>query len=138
MCSSARWPSGSTKRWAGSGGRAHRLPEGAVPDPGRGQLPCAGGLPSLVLQMARWGCQRSPSPRRRGLGELIAALFLKHRGTYGAPQITADLRALGWQSRDVPPTGMLSLGAAWAVLLAVPPAASSSAAEAAIPRSVLA
>lgn len=34
--------------------------------------------------------------RRRGLGELIAALFAKHRGTYGSPRIAADLRDLGW------------------------------------------
>ena len=35
--------------------------------------------------------------RRRALAALIAALFARHRGTYGAPRITADLRALGWR-----------------------------------------
>ncbi|MGB7799161.1 MAG: IS3 family transposase [Pseudonocardiaceae bacterium] len=29
--------------------------------------------------------------RRRALAALIAALFAQHRGTYGAPRITADL-----------------------------------------------
>ena len=35
--------------------------------------------------------------RRRGLAGLIAALFARHRGTYGAPRITADLREMGWR-----------------------------------------
>jgi putative transposase len=35
--------------------------------------------------------------RRRALAALIAALFAQHRGTYGAPRITADLRAMGWR-----------------------------------------
>jgi transposase InsO family protein len=35
--------------------------------------------------------------RRRALSALIAALFARHRGTYGAPRITADLREMGWR-----------------------------------------
>jgi putative transposase len=35
--------------------------------------------------------------RRRALAALIAALFAQHRGTYGAPRITADLREMGWR-----------------------------------------
>jgi len=35
--------------------------------------------------------------RRRALATLIAALFAQHRGTYGAPRITADLREMGWR-----------------------------------------
>lgn len=35
--------------------------------------------------------------RRRALGELVAVLFRQHRGTYGSPRITADLREAGWR-----------------------------------------
>jgi putative transposase len=35
--------------------------------------------------------------RKRALAEVIAALFARHRGTYGSPRITADLRDLGWR-----------------------------------------
>jgi putative transposase len=35
--------------------------------------------------------------RRRALAALVAALFAQHRGTYGAPRITADVRELGWR-----------------------------------------
>ncbi len=35
--------------------------------------------------------------RRQALAALVAALFRKHRGTYGSPRITADLRDLGWR-----------------------------------------
>ena len=55
MSSSARWPSGSTRRWAGSGGRLHRRPEGRAPGPARHRVPGAGVSPGLVLQVARWG-----------------------------------------------------------------------------------
>jgi putative transposase len=34
--------------------------------------------------------------RRRALIELVRALFVKHRGTYGSPRITDALRELGW------------------------------------------
>jgi transposase InsO family protein len=35
--------------------------------------------------------------RRWALSVLIAALFARHRGTYGAPRITADLAERGWR-----------------------------------------
>ena len=35
--------------------------------------------------------------RRRALAALVATLFAKHHGSYGAPRITADLRELGWR-----------------------------------------
>jgi putative transposase len=35
--------------------------------------------------------------RRRALGMLVATLFAKHHGTYGAPRITADLTEAGWR-----------------------------------------
>lgn len=35
--------------------------------------------------------------RRAVLAALIAYLFGKHRGSYGSPRITADLRDLGWR-----------------------------------------
>jgi putative transposase len=35
--------------------------------------------------------------RRRALAALVAALFARHRGTYGAPEITTDLREMGWR-----------------------------------------
>jgi transposase InsO family protein len=41
-----------------------------------------------------------PSPqhaRREQLKIEMARLFAKHRGTYGSPRITADLREAGWQ-----------------------------------------
>ena len=34
--------------------------------------------------------------RRAALATLIAYLFASHRGTYGSPRITADLKDLGW------------------------------------------
>jgi putative transposase len=41
-----------------------------------------------------------PSPRhqrRVALGAVVAFLFTRHRGTYGSPRITADLREMGWR-----------------------------------------
>jgi transposase InsO family protein len=35
--------------------------------------------------------------RRRALAAEVRRLFAAHRGTYGSPRITADLRAAGWQ-----------------------------------------
>jgi putative transposase len=47
----------------------------------------------------KW-CHGDGSPRRarrRVLAALIAALFAQHRRSYGAPRITAELRAAGWR-----------------------------------------
>ncbi len=47
----------------------------------------------------KW-CHGDGSPRRarrRALAALVAALFARHRRTYGAPRITADLRQMGWR-----------------------------------------
>jgi putative transposase len=46
--------------------------------------------------------------RRRGLAEVIRALFLKHRGTYGSPRITADLRELGWRVSEKTVAGLMA------------------------------
>jgi putative transposase len=35
--------------------------------------------------------------RRRALTTLVVTLFARHRGRYGSPRITDDLRALGWR-----------------------------------------
>jgi transposase InsO family protein len=35
--------------------------------------------------------------RRRALADLVKTLFVKHRGRYGSPRITDDLRELGWR-----------------------------------------
>lgn len=35
--------------------------------------------------------------RRRALTVLVITLFARHRGRYGSPRITDDLRALGWR-----------------------------------------
>jgi putative transposase len=35
--------------------------------------------------------------RRRALADLVATLFARHRGRYGSPRITAELRELGWR-----------------------------------------
>jgi transposase InsO family protein len=45
----------------------------------------------------RYGDGSPRRARRRALAALIAALFAQHRGTYGAPRITADLREMGWR-----------------------------------------
>jgi transposase InsO family protein len=35
--------------------------------------------------------------RRRALAEMVRTLFVRHRGRYGSPRITADLQEMGWR-----------------------------------------
>ncbi|HEX8932820.1 MAG TPA: IS3 family transposase [Pseudonocardiaceae bacterium] len=65
-------------------------------------VPCAVACRALGVSLAwfykwRHGDGSPRRARRRALAALIAALFARHRGTYGAPRITADLRAMGWR-----------------------------------------
>ena len=46
--------------------------------------------------------------RRRALTSLIRALFARHRGTYGSPRITADLREMGWQVSPNPVAAIMA------------------------------
>ena len=45
----------------------------------------------------RYGDASPQHARREQLKAEIARLFAKHRGTYGSPRITADLRDAGWR-----------------------------------------
>ena len=65
------------------------------------QIPQATACRALAVSPAwfyKWR-HGDPSPRharREQLKTEIARLFAKHRGTYGSPRITADLRDEGW------------------------------------------
>jgi len=47
----------------------------------------------------KWRGGRLPprAARRERLKAEIARLFAEHKGTYGSPRVTADLKAAGWQ-----------------------------------------
>ena len=96
MCSSARPPSGSRKRCGGEPGRADRCAEGRARccGGGGGVVSGAGRVAGMVFQVAQG---RRSRKRRAALSATIAYLFAKHKGTYGSPRITADLRAQGWR-----------------------------------------
>jgi putative transposase len=67
-----------------------------------------GGIPYAVSCRAlgvsrswfyKWKARRlsARAARRAALVAEVARLFAAHRGTYGSPRITADLRAAGWR-----------------------------------------
>src|SRR4051794_41268548 len=106
MSSSARWPSGSTRRWAGSGGRLHRRPEGAASGAAGDRLRAL-GVSQAWFYKWRDG-DASPQHARRGaLAAEIKRLFAKHHGRYGSPRITADLRQAGWRGSEENPPAIL-------------------------------
>ena len=97
MCSSARWPSGSTRRWAGERWPGSSPPRGPAPGAARDQ------------RAGRWGSARPGStsgatatPRRGGPGarswrSTIRRMFAAHRGTL---RFAADHRRsaeAGWR-----------------------------------------
>src|SRR4051794_41874381 len=96
MSSSARWPSGSTRRWAGSGGRLHRRPEGAASGAAGDRLRALGVSQAWCYKW-RDGDASPQHARRVALAAEIRRLFAKHHGRYGSPRITADLREAGWR-----------------------------------------
>jgi putative transposase len=65
-------------------------------------IPHATACRALAVSPAwfyKW-CHGDPSPqhaRRAALAVEIGQLFAKHRGRYGSPRITADLRDRGWR-----------------------------------------
>jgi len=65
-------------------------------------VPYAAGCRALGVSQAwfykwRYGDASPRHARRATLQAEIARLFAQHRGTYGSPRITADLRDAGWR-----------------------------------------
>ena len=66
------------------------------------QIPHAVSCRALDVSQA-WSCKwrggalPPRAARRAALAAEVARLFRAHRGTYGSPRITADLRDAGWQ-----------------------------------------
>ena len=97
MCSSARWPSGCTRRWAaGERGRVHRRPEGTAPGADATACRALGVSPAWYYKW-RDGDRSPRRARRVALAAPVARLFAAHHGRYGSPRITAELRAAGWR-----------------------------------------
>jgi len=66
------------------------------------QIPHAVSCRALDVSQAwfykwRGGALPPRAARRAALAAEVARLFRAHRGTYGSPRITADLRDAGWQ-----------------------------------------
>jgi putative transposase len=55
------------------------------------------GVSQAWLYKWRHGDTSLRRARRRALTTLIVTLFRRHRGRYGSPRITDDLREMGWQ-----------------------------------------
>ena len=96
MCSSAGGPLGQGRDGAVAVAALIAAQRDRAPDPARGGLPGAGGVPVLVLQEED-GELPPRAARRAALAAEVRRLFAAHRGTYGSPRITADLRDAGWR-----------------------------------------
>jgi putative transposase len=65
------------------------------------RVPCAVACRALGVSRS-WSCRHKDgtltarAARREALGAEVRRLFKTHRGTYGSPRITADLREAGW------------------------------------------
>jgi transposase InsO family protein len=59
---------------------------------------CCRALGASQAWFYKWrrGDASARRERRRALAALVAELFKAHRGAYGSPRITAELRDLGW------------------------------------------
>jgi putative transposase len=55
------------------------------------------GVSQAWLYKWRRGDVSKRRARRQALAAAIAALFARHKGTYGSPRITADLNEAGWR-----------------------------------------
>jgi transposase len=82
--SSAVWPFGFKRRWAGSRGRVHRCSEGGSRHPACGDVPGAGSFPGMFYKW-RAGVLPPRAARRERLKAEINRLFRSHEGTYGHP-----------------------------------------------------
>jgi len=76
------------------------------------EVPQATACRALSVSQAwfyKWRCgDRSPQhARREQLRVAIRRLFAKHRGTYGSPRITADLRDEGWTVSENTVAGLM-------------------------------
>jgi putative transposase len=75
-------------------------------------VPYATGCRALGVSQAwfykwRYGDASPRHARRARLEAEIARLFAKHRGTYGSPRITADLRDEGWRVSENTVAGIM-------------------------------
>jgi putative transposase len=66
------------------------------------RVPCAAACRALGVSRSWYYKQRAGqltprAARRQALAAEIGRLFKAHRGTYGSPRITADLREAGWR-----------------------------------------
>src|SRR5437660_680604 len=96
MSSSAAWPSGSRTRW----GVAVAALIAAQRD--EQQIPHAVACRALGVSRSwfyKWkdGGLSPRAARQAALAVEVRRLFKAHRGTYGSPRITADLREAGWK-----------------------------------------
>lgn len=91
MCSSVRWPSGLTRRWAGSRGRVHRRPEGTARHPVRDCVSGAVGVRGMVLEVAprRPHAAACPSGAAEGGDPAVVREASRH---LRVPAVTADRR----------------------------------------------